>query len=930
MTDSDHELDEEVPFDRASANQEPQVEEVDAIQGKYHDTSHTMATNVNSTVALTQSIPQQGLATLDLESQPSPSLVHSSGVTDPLSTTHIPIKPNSPLVTVPINPEELAEAGTVAYQTTPVQLSIEQLDTLLATSLSNEIQDQIAKQKAAATGGQSKAITQGMMPSSGVPRRAHRELRQNDDAKVASLEPVLLPMESGESQENLEPTLCMASYLGAASQEPTVEETTILAEDFLFQEKIQKFANRQEDTIIRTGSLTHPPLEEQHQAPTLKQFPNVQLQVQQPGAYNSRPGGFIQRNDDLSFALVAPITSNSSTIPIEPPPVSSGNHQPSIEETAYPLEVASSIANSGLVEARAVTGQSSLNMMLLTAQQVDADELAEEQVLAAVKEQKERECHRVGYCIVAGTLVVLAISLGVLLGTRKLVKITITNAPTLSPSMIPSAVPSSAPTGHLDLLQLDLPDYTQESLQNSSTPQWQALQWLHNHQNIAFLPEWRKKQLFALATFFYAFEGENWPDIIRREWMDDKVDECLWFSSKYGLFDNHGKYVEQETTFYDTEPCNNHGEFQMLLLANLELENLNPSIPPEVTLLSALSILALPFNNISAQISSILTSELYQMANLTVLNMHSNLIRGNLPSELGLMTQMTTLLLSSNSLSGSIPSELGLMTNMTHLYIDFNSLSGSIPSELGSMYNMTDLFMYSNSLIGSIPSELGLMTHMTYLLMDYNSLSGSMPSELGSMSNMIYLFLFSNSLSGSIPSELGLMTNMTHLFMDFNSLSGSIPSELGLMTSLAVLSLNDNSLNGSICSEIGQLTSLEELSLRDNSFIGTVPSELGQLTHLAWLDLTNLTLLVGSIPSELFLLNSLGYLDLSGSRGLSGTISDAFCYLQETPCTFQEYWGESNNCTLDFDCTTILCGCDCPCFNGTVSNETEAKVVSFP
>jgi hypothetical protein len=85
------------------------------------------------------------------------------------------------------------------------------------------------------------------------------------------------------------------------------------------------------------------------------------------------------------------------------------------------------------------------------------------------------------------------------------------------------------------------------------------------------LPEWRKKQLFALATFFCAFEGENWNKPIRERWMDDTVDECLWFSSDLGLVVG-GDFVEWQIYlggFIPTETGNNKGEFKLHPLSHL-------------------------------------------------------------------------------------------------------------------------------------------------------------------------------------------------------------------------------------------------------------------------------------------------------------------------------------------------------------------------
>ena len=161
------------------------------------------------------------------------------------------------------------------------------------------------------------------------------------------------------------------------------------------------------------------------------------------------------------------------------------------------------------------------------------------------------------------------------------------------------------------------------------------------------------------------------------------------------------------------------------------------------------------------------------------------------------------------------------------------------------------------------------------------------------------------------------------------SLSGLLPSELGRLTHMEWLYLGINSLSGRIFTEIGEMTSLIELDLSANSFIGTIPSELGWLVNLTWLDLSNMVLLTGSFPSELSMLTSLLYLNLSGSSGLSGTIPTEFCHLQNQSCTFIDYLGRSYNCTLDFDCSNILCGCDCPCSNDTKSNFGNWCIWSF-
>jgi hypothetical protein len=710
------------------------------------------------------------------------------------SATPIAIKCTSSQMNVPMTPEEFATSCNVASQTTPVLLSVEQLDALLSTKLDDDsekeatygiamgtkvrrvktlAQGRKAEQMVSAAENQSKTRARSMVRSSEAPLKG---LRHNWDAKVSVLEHISQPMEPSKSQGNLEPAASIGGSLDTARQEPTVEEIlTMLARGLLAQEKMQEGTNCQEDSAVSIGPMNQPPLEERGKS-LQRCPPNEQLQVQQPGAYYSEPGGFIRRNDSLSFNLVAPTPANSGTSQIPQLPVSSGDQQPSIEVTEY--SIGGSTTDTGLVEARAVTEESIRNMSLETAEEVDDIELAKDLMLTSTREQEERECLKVGYCIITVSLLALAISLGIGLGMRE-VDI-ITAAPSMSPSMTPSSVPSSAPTGHLDLLQRDLPIYTQDSLQNSSTPQWKAFDWLSNHQNITNLPEWRKKQLFALATFFYAFEGENWPDIIQGEWMDDKVDECLWFSNIYGFFDSNEHYEEGLTEGVAPlgDPCNINGEFQSLVLSNLELSDLTPSIPREMALLSALSVLLLPLNNISVPLSDILHPEL-SMTNMTQLLLGENFISGSIPSELGRMTQMSAVWLSANSLVGLLPSELGRMTNIAVLDLGGNLMSGALPSELG-MTKMAVLYLEDNSFSGTIFSEIGGMTSLVELDIAGNSLSGTIPSSFGQLAHLAWLDLsYLAMLTGPIPSELALMTSLRYFDLTGSGgLSGIIPTDL--------------------------------------------------------------------------------------------------------------------------------------------------------
>jgi Leucine-rich repeat (LRR) protein len=152
------------------------------------------------------------------------------------------------------------------------------------------------------------------------------------------------------------------------------------------------------------------------------------------------------------------------------------------------------------------------------------------------------------------------------------------------------------------------------------------------------------------------------------------------------------------------------------------------------------------------------------------LELQSNQLNGSIPPQLGDLTNLQVLALYLNQLTGSIPPELGDLTNLQYLHLQSNQLSGSIPPQLGGLLNLQVLTMHSNQLTGSIPPELGNLTSLRYLLLERNQLSGNIPEDLGDLSNLKWLFLNSNMLDGKIPSNLANLTNLNYAAIGYNAL----------------------------------------------------------------------------------------------------------------------------------------------------------------
>ena len=180
------------------------------------------------------------------------------------------------------------------------------------------------------------------------------------------------------------------------------------------------------------------------------------------------------------------------------------------------------------------------------------------------------------------------------------------------------------------------------------------------------------------------------------------------------------------------------------------------------------------------------------------LDLDSNQLNGEIPPELGNLSALYNLSLSANQLSGEIPPELGDLSFLEVLAAYDNQLSGEIPSELGNLAYLSILRLSLNQLSGEIPPELGNLSSLRELSLLENQLSGEIPSELGSLDRLWYLFLSRNQLSGEIPPELGNLTGLGTLLLSANQLSGAIPSELGNLVNLDLLALSNNMLSGCI------------------------------------------------------------------------------------------------------------------------------------
>ncbi|CAB9516495.1 Leucine Rich Repeat [Seminavis robusta] len=428
------------------------------------------------------------------------------------------------------------------------------------------------------------------------------------------------------------------------------------------------------------------------------------------------------------------------------------------------------------------------------------------------------------------------------------------------PTSNPSQAPTSISTSTLKLFPMNT---TAKILEDPDSPQARAFDWLMEEgDKLESLSEDRIIQKLALVTLFFSTSGDLWAN--STSWLNHSVHECEWHTgSHFAMMDLYALlYPGYLRDFFPSDEappttCNDDGIYQHLWL-------------------------------------------------------DSNGLAGSLPDELYLLTSLKTMSFAFHQLQGSISSYIGQLSSLEGLAYSY-AKDGSIPTAIGHLESLRWLLLLFSDLTGTIPTEISQATNLEWLTLWETSLSGTLPVELMQLSKLESLSMFDNSLQGRIPSELGQISSLTLLSAWGNQLTGPLPSELGLLTNLAVtLNIMENQLSGTIPTELGLLSGLVELEFSGNQFTGQIPSELGELKSIGRLTFANNSF-SGTLPQELTALHqSMHTISLEGNPLLSGSIPEDVCNTNVTcigtpldPC--RGPYG------LSFDCSRLLCGCECPC-----------------
>ncbi|KAK3421320.1 hypothetical protein EUGRSUZ_G01972 [Eucalyptus grandis] len=284
----------------------------------------------------------------------------------------------------------------------------------------------------------------------------------------------------------------------------------------------------------------------------------------------------------------------------------------------------------------------------------------------------------------------------------------------------------------------------------------------------------------------------------------------------------------------------------------------------------------------NASISDDIPDWLYDIfSNIEVLDISSNMLRGQVPQDIGdKMPQLIDLILKGNNLTGGIPNSLCKLNRLNGISLSKNQL---IPNCLLNMWAIWVLDLSDNEFTGRLPPFGPQFPELLVINLEKNRFVGGIPPQYCQLQNLQFLSLAQNYISGPIPNCFDGILSMVNvddktLFymrgvdvmvntkgtsqifgntliyfysidLSANMLDGQIPEEFTKLVKLENLNLSQNNLSGYIPSNIGDLKNLESLDLSRNKLSGTIPPGISSMDFLSLLNLS-FNRLSGPIPSS--------------------------------------------------------------------------------
>ncbi|XP_038686565.1 probable leucine-rich repeat receptor-like serine/threonine-protein kinase At3g14840 isoform X2 [Tripterygium wilfordii] len=246
-------------------------------------------------------------------------------------------------------------------------------------------------------------------------------------------------------------------------------------------------------------------------------------------------------------------------------------------------------------------------------------------------------------------------------------------------------------------------------------------------------------------------------------------------------------------------------------------------------------------------------------------------LQGSLPPELTRLPQLEQIDLTRNYLSGTIPKEWGSM-KLVNISLGGNPLTGSIPIEFVNISTLKSLVVEFCHLSGSLPPELGSLPAIERLFLSSNNFTGELPATFVELTSLKDFRISDNQFTGKIPDFIQNWTKLERLVIQGSGLSGPIPSGISLLKNIIDLRISDLSGNDTTFPSLTSMKGLNILILSSCNIVGQLPDQLGEMTNLNTLDLS-FNKLTGGIPPSVVSLSQIDVMFLTGNA-LTGAVPD--------------------------------------------------------
>ncbi|XP_004966176.1 tyrosine-sulfated glycopeptide receptor 1 [Setaria italica] len=293
------------------------------------------------------------------------------------------------------------------------------------------------------------------------------------------------------------------------------------------------------------------------------------------------------------------------------------------------------------------------------------------------------------------------------------------------------------------------------------------------------------------------------------------------------------------------------GNCSMLKVLKAGHNNLTGVLPHELFNATSLEQLSFPNNDLQGILDA---SNLVKLANLIILDLGSNGLRGNIPDSIGQLRRLEELHLDNNLMSGELPLALGNCTRLKYITLRNNSFRGDLSTVNFAQLDLRIADFSINKFTGTIPESIYACSNLIALRLAYNNFIGQFSPRIGNLRSLSFLSITNNSFTNITDAlqKLKSCKNLTSLLIGTNFKGETIPQDEAIdgFENLQVLTIDACPLVGKIPVWLSKLTKLEILDLSINQLTGSIPSWINGLKFLFFLDISS-NKLTGDIPTTL-------------------------------------------------------------------------------